>query len=179
MKALYAAHRGACSFSLEGLRMNRTSPRGFVTVGTLMLILVACMATAVGDRPESRERFFNGRQIHCVGVVHLRVTAYSPDEQSCGRFADGITASGFSVRTNAGHLVAADTTVFPFGTLLSIPGYAHSTVVPVLDRGSAIQGLRADVFFPTHEEALAWGVRVVEVDVWGYLDGRGLDFHRP
>ena len=160
--------------------MHQTTPRrGIVTIGTLILLLVALVATAVGDRPAPRAQYFNGRPIHRVGVVRLRVTAYSPDERSCGRFADGITASGFSVQTNAGHLVAADTTVFPFGSLLSIPGYARSTVVPVLDRGSAIRGLRADVLFPTHDEALAWGVRMVEVEVWAYLDGDGLAFHRP
>lgn len=99
------------------------------------------------------------------------VTAYSPDAQSCGPFADGQTATLHSVRTNAGHLVAADTAVLPFGSLVSVPGYDHGHVVPVLDRGGAIRGHRLDVLFPTHEAALAWGVRELEVTVWAYADG--------
>jgi 3D (Asp-Asp-Asp) domain-containing protein len=44
----------------------------------------------------------------------------------------------------------------PFGTVLDIPGYGQ---VRVEDRGGAITEGRLDVFFPTHAEALAWGMR--------------------
>ena len=114
--------------------------------------------------------FFDGRPIRRRGTAKMRVTAYSPDERSCGPFADAITASGYSVRTNGGDLVAADTNLLPFGSLLSIPGYAGGDVVPVLDRGSAIIGRRLDVLFPTHEAAMAWGVRTLEVGIWEYAD---------
>jgi 3D (Asp-Asp-Asp) domain-containing protein len=115
--------------------------------------------------------YFDGRPIRPVGKIRMRVSAYSPDERSCGKFADGITASGFSVRTNAGHLVAADTDLLPFGSLLSIPGYACDEVVPVLDSGSAIKGARLDVLYPEHGRAIVWGVRTLDVLVWDYSDG--------
>lgn len=127
-------------------------------------------AKALPDRPD----YFDGRRIQPIGTVQMRVTAYSPDHRSCGKFADGITASGYSVRTNAGHLVAADTELFPFGSLLSVPGYACGEVVPVLDRGSAIKGTRLDVLYPEHDQAIDWGVRTLNVQVWEYVD-EGLD----
>jgi len=122
-------------------------------------------------------RWFNGRLVRPARTITMTVTAYSPDAQSCGEFADGITASGYSVKTNGMKLVAADTSKFPFGTKLSIPGYDDSHIVPVLDRGGAIKGNHLDALFPTHQEALEWGVQELEVTIWEYADGQADDFH--
>ncbi len=119
---------------------------------------------------------FNGRPVRAVRTVRMMVTAYSPDAQSCGEFADGITASGYSVKTNGMKLVAADTSILPFGTMLSIPGYDDGFIVPVLDVGGAIKGNHLDALFPTHEEALQWGVRHLDVTIWEYADGKPNDF---
>ena len=102
----------------------------------------------------------------------MLVTAYSPHAASCGQFADGQTATLHSVRTNGGALVAADIRVLPYGSMLTIDGYAGDEIVPVLDCGGAIKGNRLDLLFPTHEAALAWGVRRVEVVVWEYAMAR-------
>ena len=119
---------------------------------------------------------FNGRPVRPARTVRMLVTAYSPDARSCGAFADGITASGYSVKTNGMRLVAADTTLLPFGSMLSIPGYDDGYIVPVLDRGGAIKGDHLDVLFPTHEEALQWGVQHLDVTIWEYADGKPNDF---
>ncbi|MHC4720522.1 MAG: 3D domain-containing protein, partial [Planctomycetota bacterium] len=37
--------------------------------------------------------------------------------------------------------------------------------VKVLDRGGAIKGNRLDVFFHSHQQALNWGVRYIDVKV--------------
>ncbi len=116
-------------------------------------------------------RWFNGRPIRPAKQMTMKVTAYSPDKRSCGRFADGITASGYSVWTNGMKLVAADTRLLPMGSMISIPGYHGGNVVPVLDRGGRIKGHRLDVLYPTHEIAREWGVQDLEVIVWEYADG--------
>ena len=113
---------------------------------------------------------FDGRPLRAVKTVRMLTTAYSPDEQSCGIYADGITASGYSVWTNGMKLVAADTDHYPFGTILTIPGYNGGRPVPVLDRGGRIKGHRLDVLYPTHERALQWGVQRLDVTVWEYAD---------
>jgi len=96
----------------------------------------------------------------------MTVTAYCPCEICCGKYADGITASGLPVTANGGRFVAAPKE-YPFGALITIPGYPAKSPapVPVLDRGGAITGDRLDVYFPTHAEALAWGVRQLDVTV--------------
>ncbi len=122
-------------------------------------------------------RWFNNRPVRPVRTMTMIVTGYSPDERSCGASADGITASGYSVWTNGMKLVAADTRVLPFGSLVSVPGYGEDgEIVPVLDRGGKIKGNRLDVLFPTHEMAMQWGVRTLDVVVWEYADGLPADF---
>jgi 3D (Asp-Asp-Asp) domain-containing protein len=117
-------------------------------------------------------RFFNGRPMRPARTMTMVVTAYSPDERSCGDSADGITASLHHVTTNGHRLVAADRRVLALGSKISIPGYDGGEIVPVLDVGGAIKGNRLDVLFPTHEQARAWGVRRLKVVVWEYADGK-------
>ena len=120
------------------------------------------------DRSETR--WFNGRPVRPARTLWMTVTAYSPDHRSCGKWADGVTASMKSVWTNGMKLVAADTRLLPFGTLLSVPGYDSGRIVPVLDRGGAIKGNRLDVLYPTHSIARKWGVQRLPVTVWEYAD---------
>ena len=87
-----------------------------------------------------------------------RVTAYCPCEKCCGRFADGITASGAPA---IGRIIAAPSEI-PFGTELFIEGYGYGKVQ---DRGGSIKGKRLDVLFPTHNQALEWGVKMLEVEI--------------
>lgn len=115
--------------------------------------------------------YFDGRAIRPVKTIRMEVTAYSPDARSCAPFDDGITASGYSVWTNGMKLIAADKR-FPFGTLLSVPGYNQSRPTPVLDRGGAIKGDRLDVLYPTHERARQWGRQHVDVTMWEYVDAQ-------
>lgn len=109
-----------------------------------------------------------------VGKIY-RTTGYCPGPCCCGDSADGITASGYRIR-KGDHVCAAPATL-RFGTLLDIPGYGKS--VPVVDRGGAIvekgtirtvkgktsvvEHDRLDLYFPTHKEALAWGVQYLTV----------------
>jgi len=93
------------------------------------------------------------------------VTAYCPCRACCGRYSDGRTASGRTIRANGGCFVAADTRLLPFGTLVRVPGYAGGQFVPVLDRGGQIKGRRLDVFFPSHAQARKWGRRTLTVQI--------------
>lgn len=121
--------------------------------------------------PDMSLRWFNGRPVRPARTITMKVTAYSADAASCYPFADGQTATLHSVDANGGFLVAADTDLLPFGTMLSIDGYSKGRVVPVLDRGGAIKGNRLDLLFPSHEAALQWGVKTLDVVIWEYADG--------
>jgi len=90
--------------------------------------------------------------------IKYKVTAYCPCEKCCGKFADGITASGYKICPGDKFCASP----LPFLTIFDIPGYG---ITINLDRGGAIKENCIDVFFPTHKEALEWGVQYLEVKV--------------
>ncbi len=120
--------------------------------------------------PAAPIAMYDDRPLRVVSTRRMTVTAYSPDERSCGEFADGVTASGLSVWTNGMRLVAADPDVLPLHSVVAVPSYDAGRPVPVLDVGGAIRGERLDVLFATHQAALAWGVREVDVTIYAYDD---------
>jgi len=91
------------------------------------------------------------------GATIYKVTAYCACMKCCGK-TNGITASG--TKATAGRTIATDSK-FAFGTKLSING----TTYIVEDRGGAIKGNKIDMYFNTHAEALAWGVKYLPVQV--------------
>ena len=96
-------------------------------------------------------------------TIRMRVTGYCPCSKCCGEFADGITANGHKIRPGD-TFVAADKR-YSFGTEMVIEGYSNSKTVKVLDRGGAIRGNKLDAFFHTHQEALEWGVKHIDVKI--------------
>jgi len=96
-------------------------------------------------------------------IVRMRVTGYCPCSKCCGEYADGITANGHKIRPGD-TFVAADKR-YSFGTEMVIEGYSNGQTIKVLDRGGAIRGNKLDAFFHTHQEALEWGVRHIDVKV--------------
>ncbi len=111
--------------------------------------------------------------------IELEVTAYCPCGECCGwrrnwllqpvhasgplagqRKRVGVTASGTVAQPGT---IAADPALFPFGTVMYVPGYGYGRVEDV---GSDIKGRRIDVFFRRHSQALRWGRQRLEVTVW-------------
>lgn len=72
----------------------------------------------------------------------------------------GVTSSGTKADIGT---IAADTTVYPYGTKMFVPGYGWGVVE---DIGGAIKGQRIDLFFKSHKDALEWGRKTVTVEVY-------------
>lgn len=88
-----------------------------------------------------------------AALQRVVVTGYCSCQECCGANASGVTASGKKAQLGT---IAADTSVFPFGTQLNVPGYGEGVVE---DTGSNVKGFHIDLWFPTHAEAKAWGTR--------------------
>ena len=96
-----------------------------------------------------------------------RVTAYCPCEICCGKWAElGVDSDGERVTPGnrkilpGDKFVAADPKILSRGDWVYVPGYG---TVEVRDVGGSIKGKRLDVFFPTHQEALNWGIKHIEI----------------
>ncbi len=72
----------------------------------------------------------------------------------------GKTSSGAMVRPGT---IAADTSIYPYGTLRQRPGYGSGVGQ---DTGGAVKGEHIDLYRPNHWFARSWGVRAKEVTVW-------------
>lgn len=100
-------------------------------------------------------------------TIEVVATGYTAGVESTGKRPGhpqyGITFSGVKVRRDQVSTIAADTKLFPIGTLLYIPGYGYGVVA---DTGSAIKGKRIDLYFETIKEVYEqWGKRTVDVKV--------------
>lgn len=111
-------------------------------------------------------KVYKGKKYRYVKTLQLRVTAYAPDPRCTWPYPGTTTASGQSVKTNGGRLVASDPNVIPMHSLVVVPGYAGGAAVPVLDTGGAIKGRRLDVLLPTFDVAKEWGSRTLSVKIY-------------
>ena len=91
-----------------------------------------------------------------AGITYLgewTCTAYCPGPCCCGEWATGCTASGVPATSN--HTVACG--ILPFGTKVMI----DDVIYTVEDLG--VEGEWIDIFFDSHEEALAYGMQTKSV----------------
>jgi 3D (Asp-Asp-Asp) domain-containing protein len=79
---------------------------------------------------------------------------------STGYCLRGTTATG--MQTGWG-TIAVDPAVIPLGTRMSVPGYGDGVAA---DTGSAVQGNMIDLWFPSCDQALAWGQRTVTITLY-------------
>lgn len=85
----------------------------------------------------------------------FEATAYCGCESCSG--GHSLTYSGTVPQAN--HTLAANLNRFPLGTKLLIDGIVYT----VEDTGSSVHEDRIDIFFATHEEALAFGLQSVDI----------------
>jgi 3D (Asp-Asp-Asp) domain-containing protein len=78
-----------------------------------------------------------------------------------------VTASGYSLQGQTASgvpvgwgVIAVDPSVIPLGTAMTIPGYGGGVAA---DIGTGVHGTEIDLWFPTREQALAWGRRTVTI----------------
>lgn len=89
----------------------------------------------------------------------VTATAYTAYCTGCS----GTTAYGIDLRSNPDQkVIAVDPTIIPLGTKVWVEGYGEAIAGDV---GSAIKGHKIDVFIPTYEGAMEWGVKKVKIKI--------------
>jgi 3D (Asp-Asp-Asp) domain-containing protein len=94
----------------------------------------------------------------------FKATAYCSCKRCCDKDPSdkwyGITASGKKAKWGT---IAVDRKVIKLGSTLRIDGFPD-TIFRAEDVGGAIKGKHIDVWFPSHKEALKFGVRKIFVN---------------
>lgn len=88
-------------------------------------------------------------------IDSARITAYCPCEKCCGKWANGITASG--VYAVEGRTVAVDPSVIPLGSEVEIGGRIY------IAEDTGATGEAIDLYMQSHSAALQWGVHTMTV----------------
>lgn len=97
------------------------------------------------------EEFSTTEKITAVATAYCSCT-YCTD-------GDGITATG-TIATE-GRTIAVDPKVIPYGTEVIINGHTYIAE----DCGGAIKGKSVDIYFDSHEDALEWGRKTIEIEL--------------
>lgn len=104
-------------------------------------------------------------------VLTVKVTAYCSCVKCCGVWSkDHPSRQGTDYEQHttsgtipvAGRTVAVDPDIIPLGSKILIDGHEYIAE----DTGSGVKGNHIDIYFDSHEEALEWGVKTLEVEVF-------------
>lgn len=137
-----------------------------------LLIIVAALTVKTGAEPYCGEPpiivdRLPGEDTPAQGCAALdlgepmgefKLTAYCPCAKCCGKWANGITATGTTA--TEGRTVAVDPVVIPYGATVTVyfsDGTSHSYTAE--DCGGGIKGNRLDIYFDDHQTALQFGVQ--------------------
>lgn len=92
-----------------------------------------------------------------VYAGEFSITAYCPCSICCGKWADGMTATGIPAEPG---IVAVDPDVIPLGSIVVIGCQEYMAA----DTGSGVKGMHIDICTDSHDAAVAFGVQAA--DVW-------------
>ena len=119
----------------------------------------ATAEASTDPEPESEPEAEPELEPETTDLGEFKLTAYCTCPKCCGKWADGITATG--TQATAGRTIAVDPKVIPLGSTVIINGEEYIAE----DIGGAIKGNRIDVLLDTHQEALQFGVQYAAVKI--------------
>ncbi|MBS4189882.1 LysM peptidoglycan-binding domain-containing protein [Bacillus sp. FJAT-49705] len=91
--------------------------------------------------------------------ITMEATAYTASCEGCS----GITATGINLKANPNaKVISVDPTIIPLGSKVYVEGYGEAIAG---DTGGAIKGNRIDVFIPSQQDAINFGVKQLKVTI--------------
>lgn len=156
----------------EQRKADASAMAALICLGLMVLLIVAALSidaggVTEGPPEEAVEEKLPGEDTPAAECSYIELgeplgefalTAYCPCAKCCGRWADGVTATGTTAKE--GRTIAVDPSIIPYGSEVTIyfaDGTSRNYVAE--DCGGAIKGNRIDVFFASHEDALRFGVQ--------------------
>lgn len=91
--------------------------------------------------------------------ITVEASAYTASCEGCS----GITATGINLKTNPNaKVISVDPTIIPLGSKVYVEGYGEAIAG---DTGGAIKGNRIDVFIPSQQDAINFGVKKLKITI--------------
>ncbi|KGR79081.1 3D domain-containing protein [Ureibacillus manganicus] len=91
--------------------------------------------------------------------ITVEATAYTATCEGCS----GITATGINLKENPNvKVISVDPSIIPLGSKVYVEGYGEAIAG---DTGGAIKGNRIDVFVPSQQDAINFGVKQLKVKI--------------
>ena len=92
-------------------------------------------------------------------VITVKATAYTASCEGCS----GITKTGINIKDNPDKkVIAVDPAVIPLGSKVYVEGFGEAIAA---DTGGAIKGNRIDIFIPSEQDAIDFGVKMLKVTI--------------
>jgi 3D (Asp-Asp-Asp) domain-containing protein len=139
----------------------------YVPCIVLSMIVATSLSFATASAPKAREYDISEEQnliqtepvVETISLGECKLTAYCKENYPhiCNNGDSSRTATG--TVPVAGRTVAVDPEIIPYGSEVIINGHTYIAE----DTGSAIKGLKVDILFETHLEALAFGIQYANV----------------
>jgi 3D (Asp-Asp-Asp) domain-containing protein len=91
--------------------------------------------------------------------ITVKATAYTASCEGCS----GITKTGVNIKDNPdAKVIAVDPDVIPLGSKVYVEGFGTATAA---DIGGGIDGKEIDVFIPSEQDAIEFGVQKLKVTI--------------
>lgn len=91
--------------------------------------------------------------------ITVKATAYTASCEGCS----GITKTGINIKDNPNKkVIAVDPSVIPLGSKVYVEGFGEAIAA---DTGGAIKGNRIDIFIPSKQDAIDFGVKKLKVTI--------------
>jgi 3D (Asp-Asp-Asp) domain-containing protein/LysM repeat protein len=91
--------------------------------------------------------------------ITVKATAYTASCEGCS----GITKTGVNIKANPNaKVIAVDPSVIPLGSKVYVEGFGEATAA---DTGGAIKGKHIDIFIPSEQDAINFGVKHLKVTI--------------
>ena len=111
------------------------------------------------EQPQEEVQAAPPEEEEAVKEMTVTATAYTAYCTGCS----GTTAIGIDLRANPNQrVIAVDPRVIPLGAKVWVEGYGEAIAG---DTGGAIKGNKIDVFIPSEENAMEWGVKTVKIKI--------------
>ncbi|MEH7085164.1 LysM peptidoglycan-binding domain-containing protein [Neobacillus drentensis] len=151
-------HPGLNLLIYEGL--NNTTTK-VVTKKTIKQVAHVASAKPASQAPKESEPEVEAASTSNTSSseITVKATAYTASCEGCS----GTTATGIDLKANPNaKVIAVDPNVIPLGSKVYVEGYGEATAG---DTGGAIKGNRIDVFIPSEQDAINFGIKQLKVKI--------------